>query len=311
MSKPKLLKRGTQPGTTGATPQGADRFDFELEFSGHPRVPPVRLEATEPMPVLYLRFVQSLLDAGENYPAWLGTNAPVHGRLHLSTIVAQNTPTNWYQELDSWLKAAAGEAIRSPDQLQQVVGTPQGLAITARFTPATVEIPLAPPEKIGHAAAVPSNEDQLIKLLQAIALQSPPAFVDQMATIAGLAHQFRQTAATLLEGPLNAHLAQMPQTTAREKQDLARWVNAQLRELGLALRCPKTGRPSVLISDVKEGGSDIGRFRFENRDENGAKVRTVTLQELPELQLMEDLPRVEPLVEWSQSIRKKQTRKRS
>lgn len=121
-----------------------------------------------------------------------------------------------------------------------------------------------------------------------------------------LNHNLRQSAASALQAPFNSHLHTMPQSTPADKKTIAIWVNAQLRELGLAIRCPRTARPSVLIADVKEGRSKIGRFRFENRDESGAKQRTSTSEALPELELMEDLPRREPIIEWTVRVRDQQ-----
>lgn len=118
-----------------------------------------------------------------------------------------------------------------------------------------------------------------------------------------LSHEFRSEVARQLQPTLNSELQKMPQDSYAEKQALASWVNGQLRELGLAVKCPKTGRPANLVADIKEAGSDVSRFRFEIRDENGKKARTLASRELPELELMEDEPRQEPLLKWTERLR--------
>jgi hypothetical protein len=52
--------------------------------------------------------------------------------------------------------------------------------------------------------------------------------------------------ASSIEAPLNKHLASLPQDSLPEKKELAKWLNSELRTLGLALKCPRTGKPSYL-----------------------------------------------------------------
>ena len=107
-------------------------------------------------------------------------------------------------------------------------------------------------------------------------------------------------------GPvLSRELAAMPHESYKEKQAAASWINGELRQLGLAIRCPKTHRPAILVADVQGGGHDTSRFRLEIRDEEGHKKRTFTSQKPPELELMEDAPRQEPIAKWSERARRK------
>jgi hypothetical protein len=122
-----------------------------------------------------------------------------------------------------------------------------------------------------------------------------------------LERDYRLALAKMLQPLLNKELSARPQETYSEKQALATWVNRRLKEIGLAIKCPKTGKPAIVLADVKHGGSDVSRFRIEIRDDAGKKVRTFTSRALPELNLMEDEPRREPLVKWSEKVRRSKT----
>jgi hypothetical protein len=76
----------------------------------------------------------------------------------------------------------------------------------------------------------------------------------------------------------------MPKETVLEKQSLARWVNAQMAWLGLALKCPKTGGVSTLQADT---GNDprVGRFQFYHYQGSKKKI-TVSKGTLPELEVV-------------------------
>jgi hypothetical protein len=97
----------------------------------------------------------------------------------------------------------------------------------------------------------------------------------------------RHAFAVALKSPLNAAAAKMPQSTYEEKKTLAKWVNAELRHLGLALRDPKTGKPCFLIGNAgnRPGSS---RFLLDYVDDKGKRVRAHTSVTLPELELMPD-----------------------
>jgi len=87
--------------------------------------------------------------------------------------------------------------------------------------------------------------------------------------------------------------------TYAKKQDVASWVNTQLRPLGLALRCPKTGLPAIIVADLQGGIDDIGRFRLEVRDKGGKRKRTTSSKEWTDLEVIADIPRPEPFAKWT------------
>ena len=105
---------------------------------------------------------------------------------------------------------------------------------------------------------------------------------------------FRRAVAERLEPAINAHLRNIPWATYGEKQSLARWVNAELQRFGLAIHCPKTGLPAILLADP---GDDPGRGRFQLDviTAAGRHKRTVSSVTLPRLALTADGPsRISP-----------------
>ncbi len=132
--------------------------------------------------------------------------------------------------------------------------------------------------------------DRLRRTLRA----APSDYAGRRAALLDASHFVRAEIAAALEPALNAHLRTLPHDAYEEKRALATWVNRELHEIGLTIRCPKTGRPSILVADVRAGGDDEkGRFRIEARDENGKTARTFCSTRLPDLELMEEPPRRE------------------
>lgn len=107
--------------------------------------------------------------------------------------------------------------------------------------------------------------------------------------LSDLTNATRDVVADRLQVALNEKLRTVPQATYEDKRELAKWVNAELRRFGVALRCPKTGRPAFLVGHP--GGQEgVGRFHLEVTNESGRPVRTVTSVTLPHLELMPDVP---------------------
>ena len=76
----------------------------------------------------------------------------------------------------------------------------------------------------------------------------------------------------------------MPAASYDDKRALARWVNAELRRFGLAIVCPKSRRPSVLLADPG-GAPGTGHFQFQSESPEGRKVRAFSSAALPRLEL--------------------------
>jgi len=93
---------------------------------------------------------------------------------------------------------------------------------------------------------------------------------------------------------LNAEAKQRPQDTLIEKRELAAWVNHELRHMGLTLAFPGTGRPAILTATPGRRDADEGsRFRLESKDEQGRRVMSASLEWIPELEPIENPPRIE------------------
>jgi hypothetical protein len=103
--------------------------------------------------------------------------------------------------------------------------------------------------------------------------------------------------AAALQPKLNDAMQSMPHETLEQKRDLVKWVNSEMRDLGLSIRCSRTGLPGILVADVGSSPHSqwTGRFRIETRQPDGHRVRTKTSSHLPELELTIERPRNESL----------------
>jgi hypothetical protein len=107
------------------------------------------------------------------------------------------------------------------------------------------------------------------------------------ADLAALYDCVRAEVAERLGPALNRKAVDTPHGTYDEKKELAKWVNAELRRFGLALKCPKTGRPAFLVGHAG-GQTGVGRFQLEITESDGRPYRPVTSVTLPALTLMPD-----------------------
>jgi hypothetical protein len=95
---------------------------------------------------------------------------------------------------------------------------------------------------------------------------------------------FHEEIASRLCDSLNNHIAKMPQSTLEDKKSLAKWLNAEMRSLGIAIRCLKSGGPAYLQAAV---GDDRLRGRFQVcLLEHPNHARTQSMQELTSLEFM-------------------------
>lgn len=61
---------------------------------------------------------------------------------------------------------------------------------------------------------------------------------------------------------LNTALARQPYGTLRQKQDMARWLNGELRSLGIGIRNPKSDSPKSVFLRGVPGHDGRGRFQL-------------------------------------------------
>lgn len=119
----------------------------------------------------------------------------------------------------------------------------------------------------------------------------PPAYYDALVGHLGeLESLVRQEVAARLQPVILQRVRLMRQETYAEKQEVARWVNGELRRLGLAVRCPVTGKPGTLVVDLGGAQETVSRFRVETRAE-GHRTRKMLAYELTDFQLIDDAPR--------------------
>lgn len=95
----------------------------------------------------------------------------------------------------------------------------------------------------------------------------------------------------VLEPLLNERAAATPHETYEQKKSLARWVNAELRWFGLAIKSDRTDAPCLLVANTTKAPGD-GRFMLDFTDDEGRHHRPVATVALPRLSLtMDDLVR--------------------
>lgn len=85
----------------------------------------------------------------------------------------------------------------------------------------------------------------------------------------------------------------MPQANYEEKKTLANWINDQLRTIGLAIRCPRSGQPS-LLQPATTRDHETGRFRLDYVDEHGHHRNPSSFADLSGLTLMPESLSVTP-----------------
>jgi hypothetical protein len=123
--------------------------------------------------------------------------------------------------------------------------------------------------------------------LQQLTLRLPSEFGAFREEAVELERVFLQLIAERLQNQFNHFLRQIPHETLEQKRNLAKFANAELQRLGLAIRCPKTGRSALLVADGY--GDEVGgRFTLKIQLECGRETHRTHSYELPVLQLMAD-----------------------
>lgn len=121
---------------------------------------------------------------------------------------------------------------------------------------------------------------------------------------------FHELLAERLTPAFNGHLAALPHETLEEKQALTRHANAEMRSLGLAIKCPRTGRPAMLHAD-RGRDPDTGRFQVALIGSDGERARTVSANSLLALELMGHPERREGAAQyWAERIARRRPRER-
>lgn len=288
-----------------------EKHTFSLELTGAAELDPIALLSGGNVDELYIPLVQALLDLGSGYVSELGIEGATHGKVTVTTTIEGQISSPWRQDVDAWILDAVKAAVRNPGRFYQVPGTPKGLSVLSVF-----EKTVAPPPNLDHDESlqrfmgqVSKVKDELNKLVTEVVVSSDN-YDSRKAAVDELTQEFKEVISKAVEGPLNQYLTGQPQDSLEDKQRLSSWANEQLRSVGLAFRCPNTGRPSTLIADVKSAADVRGRFRLENRDENEAKTRTFSSTTYTPLEVMPDVPRKEAILDVLKRGRAKGSRER-
>jgi hypothetical protein len=145
----------------------------------------------------------------------------------------------------------------------------------------------------GEESGIEPNRQASLELLLT---DLPGDYTARYAAIQAIRHAFHREIAVALEPAINERVSQMPQDTPEERQNLASWINEQLRQIGLAAKCPVTGRPASIVVDRQDREHpEITRFRYGVRSEDGKYSHNATSRNLGEFKLTEHSPRVEAL----------------
>ena len=144
--------------------------------------------------------------------------------------------------------------------------------------------------------ALQTLEPALQQLIKSLFDRLPDGYARHYAKVRSIRQAFHLELAAALAPALNEHVVGLPQDTPEERQEMVAWINQQLRDIGLAVKCPTTGQPAVLVVDRQDRQHpEITRFRFSVRSPEGKQSHTAARRNLGELELTEHRPRIEPL----------------
>lgn len=138
----------------------------------------------------------------------------------------------------------------------------------------------------------PEEIDSRLREAARLMMQDLPDEFGQLCDRLRVARRiFHEELGRALASPLTEEAGKRPQDELHEKRTLASWLNDLVRSLGLAIECPKTGKPSTLIADWRDGEQDASRYRLQIIDDRGRQTRSYTSRSLPVLKLCEDRSR--------------------
>lgn len=128
--------------------------------------------------------------------------------------------------------------------------------------------------------------DGLARISALMSKNSTLGFAEVLDNARRARDEFHQLLAEQLADPLNCFIRNQNCTTLIRKQAISNLVNAQLRALGLAIECPRTGLPANLRG-ARDHESSEGRFQLELLVSAAqSRQRTVSSRDIPTLRLM-------------------------
>jgi len=139
------------------------------------------------------------------------------------------------------------------------------------------------------------QDDQWRRKIRSMLQDMPAAYPSRYAAVSKISHIVHEEIARGLGSSLLEHLKKNESSDLTARRDLMTAVNEDLRSLHLAIRCPRTQRPAILIADSKDAEHKILRYRLQVYDNVHGAVKTWTSSQLPPLELMEAQHRIENL----------------
>jgi hypothetical protein len=110
---------------------------------------------------------------------------------------------------------------------------------------------------------------------RALLKEAPQDYSRRYHQFGMLRETFYGELARLLAPALREYLRTQPQDTVDAKTTLATRLNEELRNIGLAILCPRTGRPATLaVYSGKDDATGRGYFGLEVQDHVGNSVQT-------------------------------------
>jgi hypothetical protein len=151
---------------------------------------------------------------------------------------------------------------------------------------------MASEESLSEVGEGIPSRSKTVQISGQLLQELPTEFLARRDAVGAIFDVVREKIAEAMEPAINAQAATMPQSTYEEKKALAKWLNAETRRLGLALKAPKTGMPCFLVATTGNHPS-TGRFVFDYVDEQGRRQHPMSSATLPHLALMPaDLSRI-------------------
>jgi hypothetical protein len=162
---------------------------------------------------------------------------------------------------------------------------------------------LSPPG-LRQSMAAPRNSDldQLREALAKFAANLPKDIDCQRNAFVALRDAMRDEVARAFQCTLNDEAKKLPQETYEEKKALTKWINGELRQLGLAIKNKKSGHPCFIFATTGNNPA-VGRFVLDYRDDRGRHQHPFSSLSLPELELTLDDLKVEPSAKRTRSPR--------
>ncbi len=138
---------------------------------------------------------------------------------------------------------------------------------------------------VAESEEIASGVASLRKTIRAILSNATDNYDEHRAMLIALSDAFRQEISQSFEPVFNEQVQGLKKDSYDEKKAVAKYANAELRRLGLGIRCPTTGEPAILQA-YPGNRPDEGRFRLDYTDADGRRRQVVSWMTLPDLALM-------------------------